>query len=773
MNKIYLLGFLLFFIVHKSACCIDFEIDSYSVAQGSHSWQLGNSENPFNVLSGSIYVKTELRLSAGSVLSLNNITLRFAPNAKLIIEEGNGNAPGAKLILNNSILSDDNRCDSNVLWLGVEIWGSKKEDQGSVLTNGDFNNSQQGHLVMKNRSVIENAKIGVLVSSRLPGSIVYLSHSDKKTGGIINALEKSKIRNCEYGLWADSYGPNNSLSHFKDCFFSWTDENHFKSKDLSTMALAKLARVNNYQFTGCTFENTSSGVLQKGKGVGLWVNTSLVIVNALPTCISYPCEQFRRGLFSNFQKGIFFNSMTTFKLPFLVDRQDFNNCSFGVESNNATNNQITLCNFYTRELFGVKTAGIVLHANTGYRIEENYLSQNNDSAVAFADGRVYGIVVSNSGSANNEIYKNTFKDLYIGGQSELDNSPREKDSLGNWVSFNPNAIHGGLRWVCNNFQDLGRIEMHDLIVVNGDIAYLQENIDQVNPATDDERRKRSANNKFSLINETLNLEHDISVDINSAGLNYRHLADERLIPDSRTTSGQNRVLNFIVQDQAGNPLFSNGTECPSKLHEQISGNVEVRISQLVTDVQEMKHEMDANSTSKPELYYDIFTNEDLILSTKEESFELFNSPLNHQLVLTLSMLNIENEESSFMSSAILGAQATSDLYFDTEYSYRNPVILDPILVTNSSSLISLRSKLKQMQFFPNPSSGIVNIDFTEHMDGEMKIEVIDVKGKVQHVSTRAKANAEQMDFTDLEKGIYLIRVTIAQEVVGIERWIKQ
>jgi hypothetical protein len=129
------------------------------------------------------------------------------------------------------------------------------------------------------------------------------------------------------------------------------------------------------------------------------------------------------------------------------------------------------------------------------------------------------------------------------------------------------------------------------------------------------------------------------------------------------------------------------------------------------------------------------------------------------------------------ASAILGARSYANAYLNLNKEGENPIILEPSVqrsqMTFNGPINESKENRRFALIYPNPSSGIVNIDFTEHMDGEMTVEVIDVQGKVQHVSTRAQANAEQMDFTHLEKGIYLIRVTIAQEVVGIERWIKQ
>lgn len=911
---------------------------------GNQVWSPGVSNNPFNEAGNILYVSKELVVKQGTVLTLNNLFVHFAKDAKLIIEEG-GQLPAGKLVLNNTVLTVDQRCQTGDMWLGVEVRGNKVLPQGSVNLNSNANNSPQGHLVMKNNSVIEHAEIGVLLGSRTNGQFNYFPNSNSKTGGIVQG-DQSSIINCRKAVYADRYATYNSLSYFKDCDFAWTPTNHFNNQAFFNYSLVQIQNVNNYSFYGCRFENSTTVVNQKELGIGINAYNSRFSVLAKAVGGVFPNVTYTNGTFKKLTKGIYVTCALSSRQSYKVDRQIFENCQFGIESIGPASNQITLNEFKTRELFQTNSAGIILRNNTGYKVEENTLTQKDTNAVAFADGRVYGIIVSNSGTADNQIYKNTFRDLYIGGQSERDNSPRVKDANGKWTSNTPNNNEGGLRWVCNNFDNTSNILLHDLIVVNGDVALTQENIDQLAVTTDNDRRKRAANNQFSLIGEAITLEHDIKVDLNSAHMQYMHLADPRMTPDSRTTAGQNYVQPILVNNQTGSPLSSNGTECPSKLNGVIKGNVvkgrqmldslrilndvlskivdggetaalveqikkapvvgalvagllnkaplsdtvltefikrnppasavktillassglseqvyaeyaklnlpigvknEIEMAQnLVSERTRIERQYYHNQVKMQEIfndilreqwfdstvtqpyqqvlntlvdYSDLFQNEELLALTANLYATVGNStseldqlvqqlmssqistsykdlfmvdiatagaassavlvlqqPENLTLVSTLANLNDLESESQLEASAILGARSYANAYLNLNKEGENPIILEP---TVNRMMINQPMEEKQTdvrQFtliYPNPSTGIVNVDFTEQMDGEMIIEVIDIQGKIVHNSTRQEANAEQLDLSHLNEGIYLIRVTIDEYIVGIERWVKK
>ncbi len=62
--------------------------------------------------------------------------------------------------------------------------------------------------------------------------------------------------------------------------------------------------------------------------------------------------------------------------------------------------------------------GLFLNTCTGYQVEENLFHHHVDPLIPGAVENTYGIVVENSGSLDNEIYRNRFYNLYVGGQAQ-------------------------------------------------------------------------------------------------------------------------------------------------------------------------------------------------------------------------------------------------------------------------------------------------------------------------------------------------------------------
>ncbi|MBU2019099.1 MAG: hypothetical protein KJ941_05585, partial [Bacteroidetes bacterium] len=236
----------------QAICCQDFSINELDgfILTSDQTWNdQANGGTPLDVDGDNVlHVRNELRIPRGRVLTVNNLRIEFDKNARLIIEEGGNNLSGGKLVLNNTTLTIDERCQEGDIWLGVEVRGNRSFPQGTVSLNSNLNNSQQGHLVMKNKSVIEHAEIGVLVSSRANAGNVYNSHFSMKTGGIVQALGNSEIRDCKRAVFADIYTIQNSLSYFDNCKITWTDSNHFKAQGLPVSSLVYLNGVRNYRF---------------------------------------------------------------------------------------------------------------------------------------------------------------------------------------------------------------------------------------------------------------------------------------------------------------------------------------------------------------------------------------------------------------------------------------------------------------------------------------------------------------------------------------------
>ena len=190
----------------NETCCIanaEFDKDIFSAPE-SALWEAGT--NPLVAGNGNVaYVRQELRIPANKTVTIKNMEIRFAPGARLVVENGASNMKGGKLILDGTTLTVDDRCNPDALWLGVEVWGIQNEAQGNSL------NTRQGTLIMKNDAIIENAWIGILVSSRntsysnddeceLDPIYSTFGFNDNKNGGIVQA-SNSKLLNNQRGVW--------------------------------------------------------------------------------------------------------------------------------------------------------------------------------------------------------------------------------------------------------------------------------------------------------------------------------------------------------------------------------------------------------------------------------------------------------------------------------------------------------------------------------------------------------------------------------------------
>lgn len=92
----------------------DFFITPYDklayTATASATWTSGS--NPLNNSSGNVvYIRDELRIPAGKVVTITDMELYFAPGARVVVEQGIGpSGPGGKLVLDNTLFTADDRC---------------------------------------------------------------------------------------------------------------------------------------------------------------------------------------------------------------------------------------------------------------------------------------------------------------------------------------------------------------------------------------------------------------------------------------------------------------------------------------------------------------------------------------------------------------------------------------------------------------------------------------------------------------------------------------
>ncbi len=532
------------------ACCkmyTSYSADSYTFSSsGSYS---NTTVNPItNNVASTLTIRDELRIAKGTVVTLKDLNIYFAPDAKLVIEEGDGTLQGGRLVLDNCHLTVDTRCSNDMLWTGIEVWGKQNENQGFL-----YGISQQGRLVMKNNSVIEHALRGVLLGA-------YTNQYNlSKSGGILLA-ENCTFRNNQRDIIAHDYiAPNafNNQTRIVKCNF--TVDSPLKSGVLPINHI-QLRGVKGIAILGNTFNHSYAPLKQVGVGV-FSVNSSF-LANAFCSSQTAPCLSYLPNKFENLRYGIYVSNSNSL-MTFSADRNTFVNNYYGIWANGTSLANITRNTFQVFESPSTfaQTTGIRMIGCTKYKIQENSLYSLN----AVPGSKTYGIVIENSGPESNLVYRNDFRNLYIGGQSQRINSDIQNNNK------------TGLFWQCNNFK--APIQSNDLTVIQGSIAYHQGYTDFYNYVS---AQQKAANNLFSSGGEGMVLEHDFALS-NATPINYVYTSSNT-VPDSYTASLMTTQQSFF----SAPPLpfvipvvYNPNIGCPTKIPTSKWG-IQININQLNT-----------------------------------------------------------------------------------------------------------------------------------------------------------------------------------------------
>jgi hypothetical protein len=439
---------------------------------------------------------------------------------------------------------------------------------------------------MYNNSVIEHAYIGAISGSytsspNYPFKPQNFDYS--KSGGIVFASESDFLNN-ETGVKLLNYTSPSG----------YPDRSRFTSVEFATtMALndpsvhpehhAYVTGRNRINFIGCSFRNdVPNNYNYDEQGIGLLVLNSEVNVKAKCSTGLLPCNEsnYLRTQFENLHYGV--GGLSIFGSSLLtIDRADFVNNYFGTYLIGLNNPEITLSNYEVyrssapNETF--KTYGVTLQGCDGYVVEENSFEEYNDP-ITSNNGNTYGVVVISSGENNNEIYKNTFRELKVGVQAQGTNG-------GNYSPGDSNPSNKGLKILCNEF--LANIYEANIGVTHsngsttdGRIDYHQGYCSPVNSTR--------AGNKFS--HNTFNSENDIKRNPNVLAFQYAHHSDVITTPISYSS---------LVYPTDCNGMGFSSNSCPSNI---TSGGVIVvfpfllAVDSLNTIIKNLNQNIDAGDT---------------------------------------------------------------------------------------------------------------------------------------------------------------------------------
>lgn len=370
---------------------------------------------------------SDVVIKAGKTLTITcNILMPM--NSKIIIE------PGAKLIVDGGILTNH----AGGLWQGIELQGNASLSQ---LTAG-----AQGQVILKNGAVIENAIDGITTI----GNVEDMSSWDwSKTGGIIKA-ENSTFRNCRRGIQFLTYNnvhptlgtslPN--LSTIRNCTFETTTD---LPDGITPYAFISMYEVNGVKLYGNTFQNTNPNANWFSLGMGIYSINASYLVDQICLLPTIPCSNAQKSRFINLHYGIRSSSTPGLKAV-TVKNTVFDLCHFGVylsgmEYSTVINNDFIVDDFTFHMMTNEYAYGLYLNQCNGFQVE------GNDFMSPTSGNRGWtGIYVNNSNTGNganssNQIYRNTFTDLYSGIVALNNNKgPATSDGLKfNCETFNGNT----------------------------------------------------------------------------------------------------------------------------------------------------------------------------------------------------------------------------------------------------------------------------------------------------------------------------------------------
>ena len=324
------------------------------------------------IINGNCAIFNDLTVNVLKTLTVNNGTLYSLNNNKITV-----NAK-AKLELNNSAATTVNFCNASpTTWQGIEVLGNSTMGQSTAY---------QGYVNLIN-STIENATVAIQVGTTTSNS-----------GGIVQC-SNTTFRNNRFGVVFSAY-PTISGSYFRNCTFEIT-------KLVHPVTFVKLNTINDVKFNGCTFRNAYNNYRW---GTGIEATNSRFAVDLYGTT---------KTTFQNLAYGV--NALSTGSLAVSIKNSVFTNCFRSAYLNSTsgavvTNNIFTIGNHNYNlpsnngddvPVIDGDAYGLYLDNSTGYTVE------NNSFTTAYTQ-KITGLIVKNSGTAQNQIQGNTFTTLPYG-----------------------------------------------------------------------------------------------------------------------------------------------------------------------------------------------------------------------------------------------------------------------------------------------------------------------------------------------------------------------
>jgi hypothetical protein len=402
-------------------------------------------------------LNNNLFIPGGTTLTVNS-DVYMDKDTKIIVDRG------ARLIVEDCSIS--NTCDN--LWKGIEVWGYADTSQ--------YYYGVQGRVDLSN-AVISNAKFAIMAAKSKESG----GYDRGYEGGIIRAVDCSftnNNRSVALGPYQNMHpitgNEMDNFSRFERCTFSISSN----ADHVDFEWFAYLASVKGIGFRGCYFFDYSASNVPFNQTIGIYAVGSSFTVGE--SCLDEftPCENTQASLFTNLNYAIKAYGLKTGNICTIENATFSNNYTSiylsAMDGSAVNQNSFSVNNSYDSTHTNPLLCGLYLDHCTGYQVEENSFYSN----YSVTNKKHYlGIVVNNSGEADNNIYNNEFSHVYIGVLAQ--NQNRSEDGV------------DGLEIKCNDFT----ICEYD-IAVTADTAYKDVGI-KYSQGSNDEDPTAPANNIFS------------------------------------------------------------------------------------------------------------------------------------------------------------------------------------------------------------------------------------------------------------------------------------
>ncbi|PWH85764.1 T9SS type A sorting domain-containing protein [Brumimicrobium oceani] len=396
----------------------------------SATWQPIPNQNPWGVSNSDIAMQGDLIIPSGKNVVIKNMTFRFAPDAKVIIEQG------AKLTLDRAVFTNMKlACDNSegYYWQGVEVYGTSNLHQFPV-----NNPTHQGMLELKNGGTIENAHLAF--TNWNPQSWSEIGGVIKSTDGVF----RNNRRGVEFMAY-QNFTPNYP-GYFRNNTSSFTDTEFLTNDDFvegyPQQPYVTLWKVHGIDFKNCHFSNnvTTNKSLSSSPNEG--ISSLDASFRVIPRCDSpplpygTPCPTglLMKSSFDGLEYAIQVAGAGVTEAV-TISQTDFTNNIWGIRVKEFDNVNINRNNFvigdggYNSSTYSGN--GIYLQNSAEYIVEENSVQNN------LISGKTSGIVVDNGGPSDNRLYKNSLNNLFEGTKSNRINRSK--------------YAKNGLQFLCNEY----------------------------------------------------------------------------------------------------------------------------------------------------------------------------------------------------------------------------------------------------------------------------------------------------------------------------------